>query len=256
MLDKRRLASAIQAAGIHLLLSLLTALLFAGLVLGVWYPFPYRELMGGRELFTLVIAVDVVCGPLLTLVLFNPAKPRPELKRDLGMVALIQILALSYGVYTVALVRPVYVVYEVDRFRVVSKADIPEGQLKPELGNFHQLPWYGPKLIGIREPKDADEKAKSLGLSLQGQEPSVRPDWWQNYDLSRAKVLARAKPVTDLRKKRPEANALIDHAIAQSGRAEADLRWLPITSFKSADWVAFIDSQSAEILAYAAIDGF
>ena len=74
-----RFLSAIRVACLHFLFSLVVALLAAALVFGLWYPFPYGHLSGGRELFLLVVAVDVVCGPLLTMVLFNPAKPRAEL---------------------------------------------------------------------------------------------------------------------------------------------------------------------------------
>lgn len=253
---KQRIFSASKASGIHLLCSLCAALLAGVLVFGIWYPYPYRELSGGRELFLLIMAVDVVCGPILTLVLFNPTKSKAELYRDLSLVIFIQLAALIYGLYTVSMARPVYVVHEVDRLRIVSRADIPGDQLKPELGGLHQLPWYGPKLIGIRDAKDGDERLKNLELSLQGQEPSVRPDWWQSYDLSRDKVLKVAKPVFKLREKRPDAIALIDLAVAQSGKAELNLLWLPITSFKSAEWVAFIDATTADVLSYAPVDGF
>ena len=43
----------LRAAGIHLGLSLLVAALAAALVFGVWYPYPYREISGGRALFDL-----------------------------------------------------------------------------------------------------------------------------------------------------------------------------------------------------------
>ena len=58
-----RFRAAGRASGIHLLYSLGVALMAALLVFGLWYPFPYRELAGGRELFLLVISEDVVCGP-------------------------------------------------------------------------------------------------------------------------------------------------------------------------------------------------
>jgi hypothetical protein len=253
---KSRLAAATKAALVHLLCSLGIALLAGMLVFLVWYPYPFRELSGGRELFLLIMGVDVVCGPLLTMVLYNPRKPKAELVRDLGMVAIIQLAALGYGLFTVAMARPVYVVHEVDRLRVVSRADIPEGQLKPELGGFHQLSWFGPKFIGVREPKDGDERLKSLDLALQGQEPSVRPDWWQSYELSSAKVLARAKSLAELRKKRPESLSKIDRAVVESGKSEADMVWLPMTSFKNTDWVVLMDAKTAAPLAYAHIDGF
>lgn len=248
--------AAIRAASFHFLASLFVAALAAALVFFVWYPYPYREIAGGRELFFLVVSVDVVCGPLLTLVLFNPKKSRRELTLDLSLVALVQLAALAYGLYTVAMARPVYLVFEVDRFRVVSVADIAEGQLKPELGGLHVLPWDGPKVIGVREPRDVDEKLKSIDLSLQGNEPSTRPDWWADYALSKKQVLLRGKSVSDLREKRPSNKAAIDRAVQDSGIAEENLVWLPLTSFKSTAWVVFFDKQSAQIKAYASVDGF
>lgn len=77
------------------------------------------------------------------MVLFNPQKPRRELNADLGLVILVQLMALAYGLYSLALARPVYLAYEVDRFRVVSVADIQEGELKPEWEGFCRLPWLG-----------------------------------------------------------------------------------------------------------------
>ena len=56
----------LQAAGIHLLISLFVAALAAVLVFGLWYPNPYRDLSGGRTLFSMVVGVDVVLGPLIT----------------------------------------------------------------------------------------------------------------------------------------------------------------------------------------------
>ena len=79
-----------QASGIHLGLSLVIALLAAALVFGLWYPYPYREISGGRELFLIVVAVDVIVGPLITFAVFNRTKPWPELRRDLAIVALMQ----------------------------------------------------------------------------------------------------------------------------------------------------------------------
>ena len=49
-----------RAASIHLGISLALAALSAMLVFFVWYPYPYREISGGRSLFLLVITVDVI----------------------------------------------------------------------------------------------------------------------------------------------------------------------------------------------------
>jgi hypothetical protein len=249
-------STALRAAAVHFFFSVLVAAVAAALVFGLWYPFPYRDLAGGRELFLMVVAVDVVCGPLLTLVLFNPRKSRRELFLDLSLVALVQLAALGYGMYTVAQARPVYLVFEVDRFKVVSAPDIQPGALKPEAGGLHVLPWTGPLIIGVRDPRDPDEKLQSLDLSMQGLEPSARPDWWQSFELSKSQVLTRAKPIELLRKKQPSAASLIDQAIAESGERESALGWVPLTSFKSTSWVAFVDLGTAKVKAFAQVDGF
>lgn len=251
-----RIRAAANAAFIHLLCSMGIAVLAAILVFAVWYPYPYRELSGGRELFLLVMAVDVVCGPLLTAVLFNPAKPRAELVRDLALVVAIQLAALAYGLYSVALARPVHLVFEVDRMRAVTVADVQPADLAKANAPWNTLPWTGPTVIGARGPKDLAEKNEDLDLSLQGNERSQRPHWWQDFALSRDAALARAKPVSLLRGKHPLQAELIDQAIRDSGHAEAALKWLPLTSSRSLDWVVLIDGKTAIPVAYLPLDGF
>lgn len=105
-----------RAAGIHLSVSLAVAALAAWLVFGLWYPYPYREISGGRELFMLVTAVDVVLGPLMTLVVYNRTKSRREKLLDFSVIGALQIAALCYGLWTVAQSRPVHMVFGYDRF--------------------------------------------------------------------------------------------------------------------------------------------
>jgi hypothetical protein len=90
------LIARLRAAGMHVCLSL-TA---------VWYPQPYFMADGGWRVLQIIVLVDVVLGPLLTLIVFNRAKP--ELKRDLAIIAVIQIGALFYGAGTMYQYRPVF----------------------------------------------------------------------------------------------------------------------------------------------------
>jgi hypothetical protein len=251
-----RLRRACRAAGWHLLGSVLVAALAAALVFGIWFPYPYRDLVGGRELFWLVVGVDVVCGPLLTLVMFNHLKSRRELTLDLTLVALIQMAALVYGLHTVVQARPVYLAFEVDRFRAVTVADIQQDQLRPEKGGLHDVGWGAPKVIGIRAPKDNEEMMRSLDLSLGGIEQAVRPDWWVPYVEVKDRVLQKARPLKELQDKRPDERALLDVAVANAGAAAGGLVWLPVTSFQSTGWVALIDATTAEIRSFAPVDGF
>ena len=250
-----RFQVAIRAAALHLLYSLGVALLAALLVFGMWYPYPYRDLSGGRELFLLVMVVDVVCGPLLTLVIFNPAKPRAELWRDLGLVALIQLAALGYGLFTVWQARPLFLVMEVDRFKVVTAADLRGGSLA-ELPSALQPGWITkPITIAIRDPKDSDEQQKVLFESLQGgRDYAERPEFYLPYEGAAAlKSLKRAKPLSVFIEKRPEQQRAALELAAQKGADVAQWLYLPIRARQ--DWIAVLD-KNAQIQGYLKGDGF
>ena len=261
---KTRSAHALCAAALHLLLSAAVAGLVAVLVFGGWFPTPLRALVGGTELFWLIVGVDVVCGPLLTFVVFNPAKPRVELRRDLALVALVQLLALGYGVHALSYAHPVALVYEVDRFRVLSFADLDEADAS-NVPNWAQ-PWNlsRPRAVGLRAAATSEEKIASVDASLQGVEPGQRPSLWQDYALSMPQVLQRSRPVVELRAKHPAQAALLDTAVAS---AIADvlpgettdptaLRWLPLVSRRVTDWVVLLDPVTARVRGYAHLDGF
>lgn len=256
MVWNRRLSSALRASFVHLLVSVLVAGLVAVLMFSVWYSWPLYVLVNGRELFWLVVGVDVVCGPLLTMVLWNPAKPRRELLVDLGLVAAVQIIALAYGMHTVAIARPVHLVFETDRLRVVTASEIETADLLQAPPGLRELPWTGPTLISLRAPRDSQELVESVDLSAAGQEPSLRPGWWQDYGLGLPQLLQRAKPVVQLAQARPAQKHLLDEAVQKSGALEEDLLWVPLTSAKSMDWVVLLDKNTGIPRAYVPIDGF
>lgn len=259
-----RLATALRPVLWHLLLSVSVVGLVGAVVFGAWFPTPLRQLLGGAELFWLMVSVDVVCGPLLTLVVFNITKPRAELWRDLALVGAIQLLALGYGVHTLSQVRPVAMVFEVDRFRVVSFADLDAAEAT-QIPPWAQ-PWSFADLhtLGIRPVANAEERLASIEASLQGVEPSQRPSWWQDYALSVPQVLQRTRPLDDLRAKHPSQTALIDAAAAQAitnlvpheTTDPAALRWLPLVSRRATDWVVLLDPVTARVRGYVHLDGF
>jgi hypothetical protein len=251
-----RSLAALKAAAIHLLVTVLVATLAAVLVFYVWYPWPFYEIVPGRELFWLVIGVDVVCGPLLTLVVWNPAKSARERTLDMSLVGLVQVAALTYGMSTVTDTRPVRLVFEVDRIRLVSATEVNPLELKLAVKGLRQLPWTGPMLVGIRQPKDSQELMESIDLSLEGLEPSLRPGWWQIYDLSIPQVIKAARSIAVLRANRPADAQRIDVAVKAAKFPESELLWLPLTAANRFDWVVLLHKTSALPLSYARIDGF
>ena len=84
-----------KAALIHLGISAAIGVGVVALMLFVWYSRPYFTAMGGDTLILLLIGVDVVIGPLITLTIFDPKKK--GLRFDLSVIAAVQLAALAYG---------------------------------------------------------------------------------------------------------------------------------------------------------------
>lgn len=243
MLDLPRYRVAAQAAGIHSLCSVLVAAMAAWVVFAVWYAYPYRELSGGRELFLLVVSVDVVCGPLLTLVLFNLKKPRKELFLDLGLVALIQLAALGYGMWTVWQARPLYLVNEVDRYKVIAAPDVEAEELEKLPANLKPQFWAGPQTVGIRPPKNAQEhNTVLLEAAAGGRDYGARPEFYIPYKGETAlKSLKHAKPLAVFLQTHPDQQ---DAASTLAREKTGDVtQWLYLPVIARQDWVAVIDKQ-------------
>ena len=257
MISRARVRAAVRAFSIHFILSLLVAVLMAFLVLGVWFPHPLRYLAGGLDLFWIVVGVDVVCGPVLTGLLYTPAKPRRELIMDLTLIVIIQLGALIYGIYSIAQARPVVLVFESDRFVSVSAAQVDVAALSQALPQWQSLSWSGPVLLGTRKARDGIETLQSIELSLRGLEPSARPGWWQSYEDSRPIARQRMKPLSSLRAQRdPSAQVSIDGVVNKIGLPIGRLYYLPLVSQKSMDgWIALLDAE-ATIVGYAPVGGF
>ena len=244
----------LKAAGIHLAISLAVAALAALLVFFVWYPYPYREISGGRELFSLVVAVDVIMGPLMTLAVFNLKKPRKELRRDLAVIGLLQLVALVYGLWTVSIARPVHLVFEIDRFRVVHAVDVEPALLKRAVPELQQLPLLGPTLLSVRGFKDNKESFDATMAALQGLELGARPDFWQSYENAKTQIIAKARPVADLKARFPARAIDIDAAIT-AGPANMPVGYIPLHS-RDVFWTVLVNTNTAEVLGFVSLDPY
>ena len=254
-----RARAAAKAALFHFLGSLLIAALAAALVLWVWFPHPYDLLSGGRSLFLLLVGVDVVCGPLLTLVLFNPAKPRRELVTDMALVVLVQLAALAYGLHTAHGARPLFLVHEVDRFRVITAGDYGDADVTGVIAALDaplRPRWTrGPVTVGIRKPHDAEERKTVLIESVVGgRDFSQRPDFYAPYDAAyQPKALARAKPLKAFIARYPATAGEAADVLNKHGVAADEALFLPV--LHKQEWVAVLD-KSARILGFLPGDGF
>jgi hypothetical protein len=261
--SKMSLIVRIRAAGkaglLHFLCSLLVASLAAVLVFWVWYPHPYGLLSGGRKLFLILVSVDVVCGPLLTFVLFNPRKSRRELWTDMSLVILVQLAALAYGLHTAYEARPLYLVHEVDRFRVITSGDYGDVDVRGDIARLDaslKPHWLkGPLTVGIRSPKDSKERQDVMLESIGGgRDYSQRPEFYVPYDNSyRSKALERSKPLKSFLDRYPQVEEE-GKTLLKTHSVDLDVaRFLPV--IHKQDWVAVLDA-SARIVGFLPGDGF
>lgn len=246
-----------MAGGVHLLLSATVALFCAALVFGLWYPPPYDSLANGRQLISMVIAIDIVCGPLLTTIVFNPSKARKELWRDMGVIVVLQLAALSYGMFSVMQARPVWLAFEGDRFRVVSMPDIEKESLKNAPKELRALSLTGPKMLGVRLLTAEDPNfPRSVQLAMQGIPPAFRTDRWVPYEQQKPKVVALAKPLSDLYRKYPARKKMLDESVLASGLKPEQLGYFPFVSENSTEWVAVVGLADAMPRAYLPLDAW
>lgn len=245
----------LKAAGWHLGISVLVGLFAAMLVFGLWYPSPYRTISGGQSLFLLILSVDLVLGPALTLVVFNAGKARSLLVRDLMVIALLQAGGLAYGLHTVFQARPIAMVYEPGRFRVVTNVDVVHAELHQALPEFSRLSLTGPKILGVRESQNSEEKFRAIEMALQGADIGQRPSYWRPYAYSVKSIVKEARALDVLFKQYPGSASEIEKYLAEKGKKAGDVRFLPILA-KDSTWSALVDAQTGELVGYVPYDGF
>ena len=245
----------LRAGAIHLSISFFVSAIAGLVVFGLWYPYPYREISGGRELFMILIAVDLAIGPFLTILVFDRAKIRRELIVDLGVIGIIQVAALSYGLWSVFVARPVHLVFEYSKFTVVHAVDIAPEFLAMATPELRHLPWTGPTTIALRPFKNSQEQLDFTLAALNGVPLAARSDLWQPYAASAPSVLMASRSLTELLSRFPEATDQIATAVSDTRRTASSLRYVPMVGREQA-WTVLIDAASAQPLAYLRLDSF
>lgn len=115
----------------HFLLStVIFATVFILFILS-WYPTPHFSASGGWQGLKIAASVDLVLGPLLTLIIFDLTKGKKKLLIDLTLIAIIQFSALAWGVNAIFQQRPLAIVFWDDSFYAVPAIALKGQQLPP-----------------------------------------------------------------------------------------------------------------------------
>ena len=142
--------SRFKAFAIHFGISFVIFLGLLYFILVQWYPEPLFTTDGGWRVIRIIAGVDLVLGPLLTLIVFKAGKK--GLKFDLTLIAIVQFLALSWGVWNTYNERPAALIYTLDFFTPVPAYQLAEqGMTTDKLKQFGDS-W--PVYIYIDIPKE------------------------------------------------------------------------------------------------------
>lgn len=236
-----------QAFGTHLAGSVGVAALSAFLVFMVWYPAPLASVAGVVQIFLLLLAVDVVIGPVITLLVFNPKKK--ELKRDLLVVLLLQLSALAYGLHSVYIARPAYFVFSADRFDVVFANDLTSEKLaKVKDARYSSPPHWGPEFAAARRPDDASVRTDIMLRALEGGDDVAQlPEFYEPLVNQKELIRKRLLPLEKLKELNPHNLAGAEAVIRKHGARAGGVGFLPVRG-KTQDATAIVASDTAEVL--------
>jgi len=230
-----------KASGIHLLLSAAIAIAVIAFMLTVWYPWPLFEAAGGSGLILILVGVDVTLGPLITLIIFKAGKK--GLRFDLTAIALVQLAALTYGIYTFYLARPVYLVFTLDRFELVTAKDLDPKDLDTVTRTEFQHPPLGrPQYAAAVFPSDPALKAKIMETSIWGKDLQMYPQYYVPYSEQALAAAQRAQSLSAISKRDPEA---IRSYLRASGRSDDSVKFLPLRT-PSKDGIVLLDAVSGK----------
>lgn len=241
----------IKAFCAHLLASaLVTTAGLSVLYLG-WYQWPAWYLLGTARIAAILALVDIGLGPIATLVVANPAKPRTELRRDIAMIVALQVSALAFGMATLWGGRPLFYTYSVDRFEIVAASAIDEAEIEaarrvnPSL--FPSLT-SRPRWVWAPLPDNGQEREEIVKSALSGGKDVIAmPRYYRSFDQAESEIRAQLRSIDELRGLTKAEKELLAPEVAKIGPPEKVAAILFDGPSKSA--VAVLDRNTLEIKA-------
>lgn len=225
---------------LHLLASSLLALLAICIVFIVWYPAPLQKAVGVTDIFLILLGVDVVIGPLLTLAVCKEGKK--TLMFDLGFIVALQISAFAYGFFTIAQGRPVWIVFNKDRFDLVQAMDMNHSYRTKAASEFQSLSFTGPEWVATRELTNEDQKSIHDAL-FAGVDIPQRADLYEPYSKAVTHITESAHNLGELTQY--NAADVVKNELSKWPQANA---FLPLKA-KQQSMVVLLKRETGEVVA-------
>lgn len=236
------MSARIQAFFLHLLSSTFIAFVVLIVVFKIWYPNPLHLALGVTNIFLLLLTVDVVLGPLLTLLVFKEKKK--TLAFDLFVIFLLQLSALGYGVWTVAEGRPAWLVFNVDRFDLVQAVDIDIRYLAQADIQYRSAPWFGPRWVAAAQPNSKEQRQTIMFEAvIWGSDIAQRPNLYRPLKEFADDIASRAQSLETLNKFNEKA--VVGDVLKAWPTATA---WLPLKA-RAKPMVVLLGKNHSEVVA-------
>jgi len=215
-----------NASLIHLGLSAVIYVVLLYLIVFLWYPQPYFAADGGWDGVRLITGVDLILGPLLTLIVFKSGKP--GLRRDLALIGLVQTVALVWGTWLVYDQRIAMVAYADGTFYTLNSEQVLDagGQAPVVAAQSSSTPPYA----FVRLPEDRRERqelriktlfsgkiVQQLGERYEALGESNLPD-----------VLKSGVPIGKYTATSEQNREYLDRFLARHGGTISDYAFLPL----------------------------
>lgn len=134
-------------------LTLLVIAVLFYIVRFVWYPSYYYTVLNAADIFMIVAGSALVAGPLLAFIVYKA--DRHHFFKDLIVILLLQASALLIGLKILYSERPLFLVFSVDRFVVITANSIDQRKISP-LVSLEKLEIDKPLLVAAYLPSSVN----------------------------------------------------------------------------------------------------
>ncbi|MFX2255347.1 TfpX/TfpZ family type IV pilin accessory protein [Acinetobacter variabilis] len=225
----------------HISISIFLALAAIVMVFFIWYPSPLASAVGVAHIFLMLLVIDVILGPLLGLLVYKEGKK--TLKFDLSVIIFIQIAALCYGVFSIEQGRPVWLVFNVDRFELVRKNDIVLEKIDQAQSQFQHIPWLKPQYAATEFAKNIEQRNDEMFAEVfSGISIAQRPERYAELSQAKNQIQKRALPLKELEQYNLKTE--VERTLAKYPDANA---WLPLKA-NAVDMVVLINKEKVEVI--------
>lgn len=183
----------------HLSMSLIVVILVLGWIFTVWYPAPLAKATGVTHIVLLMLAIDVIVGPILGLVVYKVHKK--SLKFDLVVIVLLQLAALGYGVYSLAEGRPVWIAFNGNRFELIRNNELLDVGIDHRVDNEYYHPsLLGPKYVAVKIAEDSLEREQNMFDEVMGDiSLAQRPERYVAIAEANGRIIETAEDISALK---------------------------------------------------------